>query len=95
MEQWLSYARSSDCKLGRNWPSRLCIELLNDNRVVMSFLNQKLDEDNALWTFIKESERESFNTRLAYNEKGGWNEPIQNYDDKVNECKDSLEPSER
>ena len=53
----------------------------------MSFLNQKLDEDNALWTFIKESERESFNTRLAYNEKGGRNEPIQNYDDKVNKVK--------
>ena len=32
--------------------------------------------------------------RLAYNEKGDQNEPMQNYDDKVNECEGNLEPSE-
>ena len=35
------------------------------------------------------------NARLAYNEKGGQNEPMQKYDDKVNECKDNMEPPER
>ena len=34
------------------------------------------------------------NARLAYNEKGGWNEPIQNYDDKVSKYEGNLEPSE-
>ena len=34
-------------------------------------------------------------TRLAYNEKGGQNELMQYFDDKVNECKGSLEPSKR
>ena len=35
------------------------------------------------------------NARLAYNEKGDQNEPMQNYDDKVNECEGNLEPSKR
>ena len=34
------------------------------------------------------------NARLAYNEKDGQNELMQNYDDKVNECEGNLEPSE-
>ena len=34
------------------------------------------------------------NARLACNEKGSQNEPMQNYDDKVNECEGNLEPSE-
>ena len=36
----------------------------------------------------------ALDARLAYNEEGGWNEPIQNYD-KVIECKDNMEPQER
>ena len=41
----------------------------------------------------RQKERAS-NARLAYNEKGDWDEPIQNYDDKVSKCEYNLEPSE-
>ena len=44
---------------------------------------------------LRSQKERASNARLAYNEKGGWNEPLQNYDDKVNECKDNLEPSEQ
>ena len=36
---------------------------------------------------LKSQKERASNTRLAYNEKGGRNEPIQNYDDKVNKVK--------
>ena len=43
---------------------------------------------------LRSQKERASNARLAYNEKGGWNEPIQNYDDKVSKSEDNLEPSE-
>ena len=37
----------------------------------------------------------ALDTRLAFNKEGGRNEPVQNYNDEVNECKDNMEPPER
>ena len=44
---------------------------------------------------LRSQKERASNARLAHNEKDGWNEPIKNYDDEINECKDNLEPSER
>ena len=38
---------------------------------------------------------EIFGHRWAYNQEDGWNELIQNYNDKVNECKNNIESQER
>ena len=44
---------------------------------------------------LRSQKERASDAKLAYNEKSSPNEPIQNYDDKVNECKDDMEPSER
>ena len=43
---------------------------------------------------LRSQKEKASNARLAYNEKGDWDGPIQNYDDKVSTGEDNLESSE-
>ena len=72
----------------------LYIELLNGNRVVINLLVINLTEIMPYNIHCGVGER-ALDARLAFNKEGGRNEPIQNYNDEVNECKDNTEPLER
>ena len=43
---------------------------------------------------LRSQKERASGARLAYSGEGGWNESIQNYDDKVSKCEGNLEPSE-
>ena len=72
----------------------LCIELLNGNRVVINLLIINLTEIIPYYIHCGVGER-ALDARLAFKKEGGRNEPIQNYNDEVNECKDNTELPER
>ena len=44
---------------------------------------------------VRSQKEKASNTRLVCNEKGGQNEPIQNYNDKAKDCEGNLDLSER
>ena len=46
---------------------------------------------HSLWS----QKEKASNARLVCNEKGGQNEPIQNYSDKAKDCESNLDLSER
>ena len=46
---------------------------------------------HSLWS----QKEKASNARLMCNEKGGQNEPIQNYNDKAKDCESNLDLSER